>query len=146
MRQGSLPYGPHRPGSDQAGQLVEKDVEARVASLTEDDYGDDSGSWSDLGKDVAHRDSGGLERVLKEIESIAAAVARGDDTNAERYLTELVSRQTGESDVYMHAVKSLCNIAKKCAELFCGFGTQRGFDLMRAFVKLFFIHPKGIEE
>lgn len=59
-----------------------------------------------------------LNRALKEIEAISAAVARGDDALAEKFLTELVSRQISESTSREHVVKSLCNIAKECADMF----------------------------
>lgn len=58
------------------------------------------------------------QRALKQIDAIVDAVSRGDDEAAYKYLTELVDAQTKYEDGEKHAVKSLCNIAKSCADMF----------------------------
>ena len=59
-----------------------------------------------------------LKRALSEISAIYNAVSTGDDYHAEKYLNELISRQISSDSNTKHAVKSLCNIAKQCADLF----------------------------
>lgn len=55
-------------------------------------------------------------RALKEIRAIAAAVADGSDAQASKFLRDLISRQAKGAVEY--AVKSLCNLAKQCADMF----------------------------
>ncbi len=59
-----------------------------------------------------------LKRVLSEIDAISKAVSEGDDTRAEKYLNDLIERQTISGSDTKHAVKSLCNIARQCADMF----------------------------
>ncbi len=59
-----------------------------------------------------------FERVKKQIESISLAVSQGHDTKAERFLRQLVQQQTSLSGGEIYAVKSLCNIAQRCADMF----------------------------
>ena len=59
-----------------------------------------------------------FERVKKQIAAIAESVSQGNDAKAERFLKDLVNEQTSFSQGEKHAVKSLCNIAQKCAEMF----------------------------
>lgn len=59
-----------------------------------------------------------LERVEKEIRAIEQAVSEGNDTKAERFLQDLISEQVLYSGGEERAVKSLCNIAQKCAAMF----------------------------
>jgi len=59
-----------------------------------------------------------LERALKQIGGITAAVAQGRDANARKYLRELVASQTAATSEPEHVLKSLCNIAQQCAEMF----------------------------
>ncbi len=58
-----------------------------------------------------------LTRVLKQINAIADQVARGRDQRARRFLDELIREQMRYSETE-HAVKSLCNIAQRCADMF----------------------------
>jgi tetratricopeptide (TPR) repeat protein len=58
-----------------------------------------------------------LGRVLMEIDRICFELANGKDHLAFRYLNELLERQKSEFSVD-YAVKSLCNIAKRCADMF----------------------------
>jgi tetratricopeptide (TPR) repeat protein len=59
-----------------------------------------------------------LQRALKQVDSITTAVAGGYDARARQYLNELVKGQLAFSMGENHAVKSLCNIAQQCAEMF----------------------------
>lgn len=58
------------------------------------------------------------ERVKKEIAAIAQAVSQGQDANAEKFLKQLVEKQISFRGGESYAVKSLCNIAKRCADMF----------------------------
>jgi len=60
----------------------------------------------------------GYERALKQIDGIAVAVSQGHDAQAKRYLRELVDSQLAYVDGHAHLIKSLCNIAQQCAEMF----------------------------
>ncbi len=57
------------------------------------------------------------DRALRQITAIAEAVAEGRDAKARRFLRDLVRSQQSDAEVG-HAVKSLCNIAQRCAEMF----------------------------
>ena len=59
-----------------------------------------------------------LKRALSEIDAISKAVSKGDDYHAERYLNALIARQTISDSDIKHAMKSLCNIARQCADMF----------------------------
>lgn len=59
-----------------------------------------------------------FERVQKQITAIAQAVSQGHNARAERYLKELIQEQTSFSGGEHYAVKSLCNIAQRCADMF----------------------------
>jgi tetratricopeptide (TPR) repeat protein len=59
-----------------------------------------------------------FERVKKQIAAIAKAISEGRDTRAERFLHELIQDQTSCSGGEARAVKSLCNIAQRCAAMF----------------------------
>jgi len=70
------------------------------------------------GPSKSHRHTTVHERftsVLKQIDSIVSAVAQGKDANANRFLRQLLTEQ---HDNPKHAVKSLCNIAQRCKEMF----------------------------
>ena len=58
------------------------------------------------------------DQALKQVDAISAAVAEGHDAKAQRYLKELVSAQLSFGGGNEHIVKSLCNIAQQCAEMF----------------------------
>lgn len=57
-------------------------------------------------------------RVKKQISAIAQAVSQGQDRNAEKFLRELIREQTSSIGGETYAVMSLCNIAKRCADMF----------------------------
>lgn len=57
-------------------------------------------------------------RAEKQILAIAKAVSEGRDTKAEKFLRELIQEQTSVSGGESYAVKSLCNIAQHCADMF----------------------------
>lgn len=59
-----------------------------------------------------------FERAQKQIVAIAQAVSKGHDMKAEKYLRELIQEQTSFSGGENYAVKSLCNIAQRCADMF----------------------------
>ena len=58
------------------------------------------------------------ERVKKQITAIAEAVSQGYDKKAEKFLRELIQQQISFSGGENYAVKSLCNIAQHCADMF----------------------------
>ncbi|HKZ39593.1 MAG TPA: hypothetical protein VJ044_01450, partial [Candidatus Hodarchaeales archaeon] len=58
------------------------------------------------------------ESVKKQITAIAEAVSQGNDNKAEKFLRELIQQQISSSGGEGHAVKSLCNIAQRCADMF----------------------------
>lgn len=59
-----------------------------------------------------------FERVKKQIVAIAQAISEGRDSRAKKFLDELIREQTACSGGETHAVKSLCNIAQRCADMF----------------------------
>ena len=59
-----------------------------------------------------------FEQAKKQIASIAQAVSEGRNSNAEKFLRELIKQQTSYSGGIDHTIKSLCNIAKQCADMF----------------------------
>ena len=64
------------------------------------------------------RDHEIYERVKKQITAIAEAVSQGNDNKAEKFLRELIRKQISSSGGESYAVKSLCNIAQRCADMF----------------------------
>lgn len=59
-----------------------------------------------------------FEQAKKQIAAIAQAVSEGRDAKAEKFLRELIKQQTSYSGGADHTIKSLCNIAKQCADMF----------------------------
>ncbi|TRZ41941.1 hypothetical protein D4S03_12480 [bacterium] len=59
-----------------------------------------------------------FERTKKQIAAIALAVSQGHNIKAERFLRELIQEQTSFAGGKSYAVKSLCNIAQRCADMF----------------------------
>ena len=57
-------------------------------------------------------------RVEKQIVAITQAVSEGHDAKADKFVRELVAQQLSYPGGEPYAVKSLCNIAKRCADLF----------------------------
>jgi len=58
-----------------------------------------------------------FESALKQVNAIARAVASGHDIKARKFLRELIAVQARSRDT-SYAVKSLCNIAQRCAEMY----------------------------
>jgi len=56
-------------------------------------------------------------RVEKQITAITKAVSEGHDARADKFLRQLIAEQTS-SGGGSYAVKSLCNIAQRCADMF----------------------------
>lgn len=59
-----------------------------------------------------------FKRVERQIAAIAQAVSEGRDAKAEKFLRELIQQQTSFAGGESHVVKSLCNIAQRCADMF----------------------------
>ena len=59
-----------------------------------------------------------FERVTKQIDGISQAVSQGQDAKAEKFLRELIQDQTSPLGGESYAVKSLCKIAQRCADMF----------------------------
>ena len=59
-----------------------------------------------------------FKRVEKQIAAVAHAVSQGKDAKGEKFLRELVQEQTSFSGGESYAVKSLCNIAQRCADMY----------------------------
>jgi tetratricopeptide (TPR) repeat protein len=57
-------------------------------------------------------------RVEKQIAAIAKAVSEGHDMRADKFLRELIQDQISSTGGESLAVKSLCNIAQRCADMF----------------------------
>lgn len=78
---------------------------------------------SDEGDDdrrADQRESGqrAFVRAMHQINAISTAVAEGKDEKAKKFLNDLLKAQTAYSGDEDYAVKSLCNIAQQCAEMF----------------------------
>lgn len=56
--------------------------------------------------------------VKKQISAITEALSKGQDSKAEKFVRELVQQQTTSFGNRNYLVKSLCNIAQQCAEMF----------------------------
>ena len=63
------------------------------------------------------RDHKIFKRVEKQVTAIAKAVSEGHDAKAEMFLRQLIQQQTSFSGGESYAVKSLCNIAQRCADM-----------------------------
>ena len=74
-----------------------------------------------------------IKSVEKQINTIISLVEQGRDDNAKKYLNELVEMQTSHPDGIEYALKSLCNIAKKSADLmrqdFEALALKKAFEL-----------------
>ncbi len=58
------------------------------------------------------------KKIEKQIAVIAHAVSEGRDTNAKKFLRQLIKEQTSLHGGESYAVKTLCNIAQRCADMF----------------------------
>lgn len=68
-----------------------------------------------LYKNNAHEN---YKRVMKQIETIEYQISQGYDKKARRFLKDLIEDQTKNNNSNEYVVKSLCNIAQRCAEMF----------------------------
>ena len=97
-------------GSDLSGKLFGSE---EIEIVPEDVY-------SEPNEHTHHQDEGfwkdNLDRALSEISGIVHAVATGDEYHAEKYLRDLIDRQTSSQED--HVIKSLCNLAQQCADMF----------------------------
>lgn len=59
-----------------------------------------------------------FEKAIRQVGAIAVAVAEGQDARATRYLRDLLDAQVEIPGGEEHAAKSLCNVARQCAEMF----------------------------
>jgi tetratricopeptide (TPR) repeat protein len=59
-----------------------------------------------------------FNKAMKQIDGIVTAISEGRDQNAKAFIQELVNDQTLIPGGEVHAVKSLCNIATHCVEMF----------------------------
>lgn len=55
------------------------------------------------------------DRALTQVDAIIEQVSRGNDLRAQKFLNELIRDQEDQTE---HLVKSLCNIAQRCKEIF----------------------------
>jgi len=77
---------------------------------------DESARRDEEGRGVSGHEA--FQRVEKQIATIAQAISQGRDAKAEKFLRELIKEQISFSGGESHAVKSLCNIAQRCADMF----------------------------
>ena len=110
-----------------------REAVARVGNvLAEELFGHSEIDYADLAKeeDAGHRKGKRnqvwkrhssheeLTRALSEIGAITKALSTGKDYLADRFISELVERQMADRESTEYAVKSLCNIGQRCAEMF----------------------------
>ena len=57
-------------------------------------------------------------RVMKQVGAIVSAVSEGHDTKARRFMHQLLHEQTSVNMGEANAIRSLCNIASRCADMF----------------------------
>ena len=88
-----------------------KPLSPEWAATSEDDYNDDE-QRDNTNPRVS------FNRAIKQIDAITDAVAAAEDNKAHKFLRELVTEQRNFVGGDDFAVKSLCNIAQRCADLF----------------------------
>jgi len=88
-----------------------------VSAISEVDPGDSSGENRQTKPRPRHGHASYVQ-ALRQVEGITGAVAEGRDANARRFLKELVEAQMSFGGGEEHAVKSICNIAQQCADMF----------------------------
>ena len=102
-------------GQKLSRRLFPSDAQVEIVPGTIPEDGD--AALRDTHEEVV-RDRDTFERVTKQIAGIAQAVSQGQDANAEKFLRELIQEQTSPVGGESYAVKSLCNIAQRCADMF----------------------------
>lgn len=103
-----LPPG-HQHGLGSTGKQL-----ASTSEGGSDGFWADELSVSDAGVATPRNSHVLYERAVKEVEKIADLFVKGNDLQAQRFLDELVNRQSQEHD-HTPVVKSLCNVASRCA-------------------------------
>jgi tetratricopeptide (TPR) repeat protein len=79
---------------------------------------DEAEPWRGYVEQRGGSDPEALESVKKQILAVAKKVSEGSDIKAEKFLRQLIKKQTSVSAGEDYAVKSLCNIAQLCADMF----------------------------
>lgn len=74
-----------------------------------------------------------FNKAMKQIQGIVAAISEGRDQKATAYIQHLINEQTSLPGGEAHAVKSLCNIATRCVEMF---RTDFEFECLNTAVRL----------
>lgn len=100
-----------------AGILADKLFPQEQGSINTVEEIDLEGAQKHKKKHKHHDGEKSKLNALQQIDAIAGVVAQGRDDLAHKYLKELIAHQVAEGDV-SHITKSLCNIAKKCADMF----------------------------
>jgi tetratricopeptide (TPR) repeat protein len=59
-----------------------------------------------------------FERANKQISKIIVEIAAGNDRKGKRFIKELATSQQTTDDASEHCLKSLCNLAQQCADMF----------------------------
>ena len=73
---------------------------------------------ADTDKPLQEESHQNYQRVMKQVSAIVAAVAQGQDTKARQYMVQLFDEQMSVDGGEANAVRSLCNIAIQCADMF----------------------------
>lgn len=95
------------------------DVGRDVHHDTESDQDEDKGTpRRPLPASVALSAHDEYRKSLRQVQAVVEAAAAGHDAKAEQYLEDLLNRQTSQFSTKEFAIKSLCNIAKRCADMF----------------------------
>ncbi|MGA2546952.1 MAG: tetratricopeptide repeat protein [Rectinemataceae bacterium] len=122
-----LAFGPNKPAERMAFGRISKAIanalfpdykgqplaDLKSASVNRENYS--------TGKEAArtYYDSHEYyERAIKQVKTIAALVFEGHDVKARHFLKDLIDEQTSYPSGKAYAVKSLCNIAQQCSEMF----------------------------
>lgn len=115
------------------GELIASQIYGSGAVNLTNEVFEDEGNSSRPHEEPIEQNHSEFTKVLSEVEAIVELLARGDDYHAHKYLGELVERQITRSSSTEYAVKSLCNVAKSCAEMFRtdfeGICVSRAFEL-----------------
>lgn len=110
-----------RSGWNALGQAIsnnlfpqEKDVKFDVS------INDDSENLFSNGFEIERKtsDHEKYKKVIKQVESIAKEIANGRDKRANKYLNQLIKEQISSPKGEEYVIKSLCNLAKLCADMF----------------------------
>ena len=120
----TLPWCFTRPQSRTGVNTLGKELSLRLFPGEESErtptgvQTDEAEPWRGYVKQRGGGDPEALESVKKQIFAIAKKVSEGSDIKAEKFLRQLIKKQTSVSGGEDYAVKSLCNIAQLCADMF----------------------------